>query len=502
MKTLRQAIKALLLGAPFSISLAVGQGITLTNSTGSAHWVIAATVFWAVALIPLTALRSLSAYPGVLASYGLGLAPAPDLRRLASVSIGVIGLFCVLALMLTLSGSLIWVPVTLACISMGVTFHLAAKVILWLRNIPYAKSTFKEAVKQLGPASIIYTGRSDGGPYQVLQWLEHIQSVASPVLIVTRHASASAALAAALPQGTPIITCITNEELDIIERSGASIVFYVNSVNSNSNVVNYRSLHHVYLGHGDSDKEISAHRVHRMYDSIFVSGPAALQRYSEAKIQLDNEQAVLVGRPQLAAVHKGTTAPKIRTILYAPTWSGYNAASNLSSLSYALPFIEDCLARGLKVIFRPHPFSRQRHPDKEFVAHIDDMLNRASTPQMLSKEASTIAISEIFNQSDAMVTDISSMIIEYLASEKPIAVLTSSDQLPSFRSRYPSTEATYLVDSPASDDWRAMFDQDPLRDVRKELATQYLYDTTGESFSQAVNKILERPNSSIPTRHR
>ena len=101
-----------------------------------------------------------------------------------------------------------------------------------------------------------------------------------PFAVITRHNEAADSLQKrpALA-GIPLIACLNTAELDKVITPTVHAVFYVNSVASNINMVSYRHLTHVYLGHGDSDKEISAHPVHAMYDKIFVAGQAAIERY-------------------------------------------------------------------------------------------------------------------------------------------------------------------------------------------------------------------------------
>ena len=101
----------------------------------------------------------------------------------------------------------------------------------------------------------------------------------------------------------------------------------------------YRGLTHIYLGHGDSDKEISAHPA--THEKIFVAGQAAIDRYSAHNVVIPAEKFYIVGRPQLDGVLSGVRergADEPLTVLYAPTWLGYNKASTLSSLPAAAPF--------------------------------------------------------------------------------------------------------------------------------------------------------------------
>ncbi|MFJ6417077.1 CDP-glycerol glycerophosphotransferase family protein [Paeniglutamicibacter sp. NPDC091659] len=492
MKTLRNAVKAVALGLLFALPFAAAQALVFWHLDGSLFQSILVFICWFMAVSPLPGLRVLASFPGYPRSYGLGLPQRPTVKKKSRHFTMAVGVFCMLGTTALFVGTIAVANLWAAAIAALTTMLFGFRVLGWLRAIPRLQSDLGNSISQLKPESIIYTGRSDGGPYQILQWLPTIQKSTKNVLIVTRHASAAAYLAKALPVGTPIISCPKNADLDHVMHSGARIVFYVNSVSSNSTVVNYRSLHHVYLGHGDSDKEISAHPVHRMYDSVFVSGQAALDRYVAQNIPLDKGQAAIVGRPQLADIVPTTGHGPITTIMYAPTWSGYNKASSLSSLDRALPFVQDCLNRGMRVIFRPHPFSLTRAPDQGLVTEIDRLLETAGAKHMQSSEASNESLHVLFNQSDALLTDISSMIVEFLPTQKPVTVLVDANDIDRYHDEYPSTRATYLATSPDSLVWHQMLDTDPMAARRTSEATRYVADISGERFAGAVDDILCR----------
>src|SRR5699024_7383622 len=123
-------------------------------------------------------------------------------------------------------------------------------------------------------------------------------------------------------------------------------VFYVNSVGANADLLTYRSAKHVYLGHGDSTKPLSIHPLHAAFDYIAVAGQAAIDRYKQAGISIPDEKFILIGRPQIfqegSAQDRPFTASSQLSVIYAPTWSGYNSLSSYSSLKNG-PTIVNCL---------------------------------------------------------------------------------------------------------------------------------------------------------------
>ena len=490
MKTAKDALRATLMGLLFTLPLAGFQAFEFWTLRPSLPQTSLVFVLWTVALVPLPGLRILAAFPGMPVAHGLGLSRSPGIQRTARNLTLAIGSLSLVGAVLLLAVNSPGLHMAAGLVAMVLSLVLGMLVLAGLRGIPARKRMLKAAIDQWTPDAVIYTGRSDGGAYQIQQWLPTIQAIIPKVLIVTRHAVAAEALAAALPAGTPIVVCRENADLDMAMHSGAKIVFYVNSVATNSTVVNYRFLHHVYLGHGDSDKEISAHPVHRMYDSIFVSGQAAVDRYFAAGVPLTPGQSVLVGRPQLASILPVTHPGPIKTVLYAPTWSGYNLASSLSSLARAEPFIRDLLDRGMRVIFRPHPFSMVRGADPRHVAAIDALLLDSRGDHMTSREASTRDLYELFNESHAMATDVSSIVVDYLATGKPMAILVAGVEPSDFRLRYPTSASAYVAASPDSPEWKQLFEADVKDHERSAVAKHYVVDTSAKSFNAAIASIL------------
>lgn len=490
MKTKRKALVTALYGVLFVLPFATLQSLVFWHVSELLLPSFIVFILWFLALVPMPGLRVLASFPGYPSAFGLGKRLPRRMKDKSKRYQLIVGFSAVAGTCIFFVNSFIYVNILFATIALISTIRFGLQILFWLQSIPAQKTEIKIAVSRLAPQAIIYTGRRDGGPYQIQQWLSSVQSTTAEVLIVTRHASASTALFKSLPLGTPIITCPENTDLDGVLQGTAKIVFYVNSHSSNSSVVSYRSLHHVYLGHGDSDKEISAHPVHRMYDSIFVSGQAAIDRYETHNISLDPGQAVCVGRPQLSDVISATIPRAISTFLYAPTWSGYNQASNLSSLHLALPFIQDCLDRGIRVLFRPHPLSFTRAADRLHILEIDHLLRNSQNCNLESAQTSGTSLSELFNEADALLTDVSSMIIEFMASNKPIAVVSATCSARSIYDRYPSTLAAYIVASPDSLAWEQMLSDDPLSATRNLVTERYISCTSGARFTEAVSSIL------------
>jgi hypothetical protein len=128
----------------------------------------------------------------------------------------------------------------------------------------------------------------------------------------------------------------------------------------------------VFIGHGDSDKGASANPFARAYHEIWVAGPAGRDRYAAAGVDLPDSAFVEVGRPQLRELRRRPEADQRPTVLYAPTWEGWGEDEYHSSLPHLGPqLIRALLTRGdVRVMYRPHPRTGHRDPATR-AAHLE-----------------------------------------------------------------------------------------------------------------------------------
>ncbi len=311
----------------------------------------------------------------------------------------------------------------------------------------------RRAVEQYAPRFVIYTGRRNDASYQLRMWIPVLERLGVAYLVVLRHPEAVRSTVTTTT--APVVVLPTGSDLDAILVPGLRVAFYVNGVAENSTFVNYRSLVHVYLGHGDSDKQLSVHPMHGMFDRVFVAGQAAIDRYRQAGVVIPREKFAIVGRPQTAGLGRAdrpieeVTEP---TVLFAPTWRGYNAQTTLSSLPVG-PAVVSALARhGATVRFRPHPFSWLGAVERAEIAAVDEVLRRdrerSGRAHRLAGEGRTDALADDFDASDALISDVGSVLVDYFVTGKPYAVVLPPGQpAATAGADLPSTAAAYLVES-------------------------------------------------------
>jgi hypothetical protein len=357
----------------------------------------------------------------------------------------------------------------------------------------------RTSLEAYAPQFLVYTTRS-GGLYQLRMWLPYLERLGRPFVVLTRERAALAPLRGVTD--VPIVARDSWRELDDVVVPSLRAAFYVNSVAANADLVTYRQLTHVYLGHGESDKSLSSHPAHAMYDLIFVAGQAAIGRYERNGVSIPAQKFVVVGRPQgesfeHAKQRIGSVAEP--TILYAPTWAGYNQTSSYSSLRRGPEIVAALLRRPGPVIFRPHPFSRERVAERVWVERVEKMLaHDASATGRAHRWNEGGGFEKSANSADAMVADLSSVLTEFLHSDKPMAVIATGE-VQRFRDEHPVTEAAYVI-APDLSDLDAVLDElvgaDSLASTRATVRRDYLGDEdqrgeSGGDFAHAVLRLLD-----------
>ena len=193
------------------------------------------------------------------------------------------------------------------------------------------------------------------------------------------------------------------------------------------------------------------------------------------------------------------------TVLDAPPWEGVNQLQEYSSLRAVGPALvaELITSRAVRVVYKPHPFTGQRDA-KYRTAHtqIKNMLDAASAEFGIDhRVVSGGSLPRWMNQSTALISDISSVLSDWLASEKPYAVFNHTEMSTlDFRESYPSSAAATIFDR--EDHQLAGFidvvtggGPDQLAEYRSKLATYLLgppEQRSLTSFREAVTALVER----------
>ncbi|MEU0244734.1 hypothetical protein ABZ192_10440 [Streptomyces sp. NPDC006235] len=453
-------------------------------------------------------------------------------------------------------------------VGIGITVAVATVYVLALmpyvrgRKIPPNAEKVLAAVDDwLGeykPETVLYFSGSKDSAYQVNMWLDTMEKLDSKPLIILRERAILNNLA---PTTVPVICVPGGVHLMNMDLSTVRVALYAANVGKNIHMLRVPTIKHVFIGHGDSDKLASVNPFSKVYDEVWTAGRAGRDRYAIADVGVRDEDIVEVGRPQLAPIQtwQGVPEGRIPTVLYAPTWEGWDDNPGNTSILLAGENIVKKLVMAdppVRVLYKPHPFTGTRSKEAK-AAHqrITALVQKAAAERaadsrfVTDSAAQTQAKAELdrieariaqlvgtgdkgrdeaeatrdgqvdvarheevarlrgewndaywrsfptwehrvitgaeprlydcFNVSDAMVSDISSVVSDFIASGKPYAVTDSAEVgAEEFKRNNTAVRAAVILSNSADglgELLSAVRDPaaDPLAEDRKELK-QYL----------------------------
>ncbi|MFE3325100.1 hypothetical protein [Streptomyces sp. NPDC059176] len=455
------------------------------------------------------------------------------------------------------------------------------------RRVPSGPAVLKAVqtwLNEYQPTVALYFSGSDESAYQVNMWLDTMEQIDGRPVIIMRERG----LVAKLNETDVPVLCIPGgQHLMAMKLDTVRVTLYPANVGKNIHMLRVPTMKHVFIGHGDSDKLASVNPFSKVYDEVWTAGRAGRDRYALADVGVRDDDIVEVGRPQLAPIEIGGGAPKnpIPTILYAPTWEGWdNNPGNTSLLLAGENIVRRLLEaeRPVRVIYKPHPFTGIRNKKAKAVhERITAMVQRAAAeraadprwageaaaaqagqsaaraeaariearlavlctpgraggdeaeesrvsladPQRLAEikalraewnaaywrtsgwwehkivTGSEPKLYDCFNESDGMVSDISSVVSDFIASGKPYAVTDSAELgAEEFRRQNTAVRAAVIL-SNSADGLDQLLDAvadpaaDSLADARAELKKYLLgpdEPTSIEQFDAAVRALAAK----------
>ncbi|MFB7337432.1 hypothetical protein ACFC00_38355 [Streptomyces adustus] len=258
-------------------------------------------------------------------------------------------------------------------IGIGVTLLLGAFYVLALlphlrgRRIPPKADKVLGAVsgwlREYRPETVLYFSGSKDSAYQVNMWLETMEQLDTRPLILLREHVVMEKL---LPTTVPVICVPGGVHLMNLDLSTVRVTLYAANVGKNIHMLRVPTMKHVFIGHGDSDKLASVNPFSKVYDEVWTAGRAGRDRYAIADVGVRDDDIVEVGRPQLAPIRTAQDAPadgRCPTVLYAPTWEGWDDnPGNTSILLAGENIVKKLVAADppVRVLYKPHPFTGTR----------------------------------------------------------------------------------------------------------------------------------------------
>ena len=351
-----------------------------------------------------------------------------------------------------------------------------------------AAHALRPALVAHAPAFAVYYASVAGARYQLGMWLPYLERLGVPFVVITR-AQETVPVIASLTRA-PIVVPRRNSDVAILDElvvPSLKAAFYVQGSSANSFFQRYRRLTHIWLNHGDSDKAANFSARHATYDKLFVSGQQGVERYAAHGVHVPPERFAIVGRPQIERIEVQEEPPPAgapRTVLYAPTWRGGRPSTNYSSLPLAEKIVEALLERGATVVFRPHPLSYLEPDDAAVIRAVHARLAADASATRRAHVWGAAAeterdIPDCINAVDALVTDVSSVASDFLASGKPIAMVAIRSRGEAFRQEYPMARVSYVIEKDLSTLGEAL-DQLLGDDPQREQRLAYRHHCLGE----------------------
>ncbi|MEV6946077.1 hypothetical protein AB0N07_29630 [Streptomyces sp. NPDC051172] len=486
-------------------------------------------------------------------------------------------------------------------IGIGITIGLGTLYVLAL--VPYIRgkkvppnaekvlAAVDDWLREYKPETVLYFSGSKDSAYQVNMWLETMEQLDSKPLVILRERIILANLA---PTTAPVICVPGGVHLMNMDLSNVRVALYAANVGKNIHLLRVPTMKHVFIGHGDSDKLASVNPFSKVYDEVWTAGRAGRDRYAIADVGVRDEDIVEVGRPQLAPIKTWQGGPesardsaadgRCPTVLYAPTWEGWDGDPGNTSLVLAGENIVKKLVKAdppVRVLYKAHPFTgtvskeadaahrrvvalvekaaAARAGDSRFTADAAELtkaraelariearlaeLSGAANDRGDEAEATRDGVVDLakhaeiarlrtewndaywrsfpvwehrviagaeprlydcFNVSDAMVSDISSVVSDFIASGKPYAVTDSAGLgAEEFKRQNTAVRAAVILSNSAKE-LGALLDavRDPAADAlaedRKELK-EYLLGpdepTSIQQFNTAVANLALKADS-------
>ncbi|MEV7283953.1 hypothetical protein AB0O01_05195 [Streptomyces sp. NPDC093252] len=257
-------------------------------------------------------------------------------------------------------------------IGIGVTVGLGCLYVLSLapfvrgNRIPPRAEKVLDAVddwlRAYRPETVLYFSGSKESAYQVNMWLETMEQLDSRPLIILRE---RAILERMAPTTVPIVCVPGGVHLMNMDLSTVRVALYAANVGKNIHLLRVPTMKHVFIGHGDSDKLASVNPFSKVYDEVWTAGRAGRDRYALADVGVRDDDIAEVGRPQLAPIQlwHGVPEDRMPTVLYAPTWEGWDDNPGNTSILLAGENIVRTLVTAdppVRVLYKPHPFTGTR----------------------------------------------------------------------------------------------------------------------------------------------
>ncbi len=341
---------------------------------------------------------------------------------------------------------------------------------------------------------IVYFSGGINSYYQIKQWqrpFEELDKKHKVLYIVTDYEVYKQYLK---DQSLEVVYIETFSDLiEFYDENEFAVLLYINNSLKNFQSVRYSRGYHVHLNHGESEKESMRSNQSQAYDYVFTVGQRGIDRYEEYLLNFNPDKFIQVGRPQLDFINQMQLEKRDgqNVILYAPTWEATHPSMNYTSVpKYGVELVEKILANENNIlIYKPHSAIGVRDEDaKKADMEIKRKVDESSNAYYMEEEN----INDVFTLVDFAFFDNTSVMIDYLHTNKPAAYIEILED----QSINELTKAFVTINKDNFDNVIEILDDELKNDSNKKQRTKvkeyYLGNyAQGESIQRFTKKISE-----------
>ena len=354
------------------------------------------------------------------------------------------------------------------------------------------REAVRAAIERHAPEVVLHHAGRDGTVEQVLLWVPALRALERPCVVVVREPFHLDALTGC---GVPVVWAPRSQDVELFMVGSVDLALYPSdSTNINNHLLRVPGIYDVLVGHGDSDEPESRSPLARMYDEVWVAGPAGRARYAYPVSGVPDAKVKEIGpiRPPAPPVRPAASRP---TVVYAPTWENVVDATDLSSLiPRGSRIVEALLARqDVRTLFIPAAPTGARVPAAQVAA--DAIRARVAAAGSDHATWPAARLQEALALAAFAVVDVAPELTEAVRHDVPFAVPAVRElDAAAMTAEYPTTAAGAVLRDYPHDVFAALDDalgEDVHAAARLALGRRI--DATGEfqaRFRSAVDEAI------------
>lgn len=355
-----------------------------------------------------------------------------------------------------------------------------------------------EAITEYKPTVCAYVSGAPESAYQINMWLEVLEKLPHKTIILITDRKIYLNMRETV---LPVVFASSIDDVFNVFQTGIQCVLYPANGQKNAPAFRYSQATHCFINHGESDKGVNASKFLMAYDKLFLAGQTSLDRMLAAGLPVRDEQIKFVGRPQLEQSLEKRSGTGVKKILYAPTWEGFVESEDYTSIdTVGLEVIKNLHKTGkYEIVFRPHPFTGRRRKDALNAQRlIADFCKLNNIRISMNGDEN---IYQAMNDCDLMLSDVSSTLVDFLFTEKPMVLCMGRQPDEARLQEMASLKAAYKLKDSAdvAELIEAIAREDDLSAVRQATTEDYIANSgigSFDLFAEAVREcVIMPPNS-------